>query len=225
MIVFITQKLIRDKHQQVLDGLEQKYIAYLKKILPKTAVFIPIINDVAHVRRLVDMIKPDLLIITGGNDVQPTRKEDNREYDICPIRDEVEGYLIDYADENNIFKLAICRGFQFLNVYYGGSLSYQLNNHPPGIDHICLYEDKEYNVNSYHRQGVHKDNMAPCLKPIAFSERDHLVEAYISQTDTISPTLAAQWHPERKQFPVDLFKILWSRYYNESNYSSRRKRL
>jgi len=225
MIIFITQKIIHDKHQQVLDGLEQQYISYLKSLLPKTAIFIPIINDVTHVRRLADMIKPDLLIITGGNDVQPIREEDNYTYDICPNRDEVERYLIDYADENNIYKLGICRGFQFLNVHYGGRLSYQLNTHPPGMDHVCLYENNEYNVNSYHRQGVHKDDIASCLKPIAFSERDYLVEAYIDQTDMISPTLAVQWHPERKQSSVDLFKILWSQFYNESNHSCRGKGL
>ncbi len=218
MVIFITLKILKDQHNQMLDGLEQAYIEYFQreKIFPSNAIFIPVPNNLEHTKYLMQHMTPSCIIFTGGNNVQ-TDGNLNID-DIFPERDAVEGFLVEHADQNSIFKLAICRGLQFLNLYYGGKIQYFLKNHPTVEDHLCIYEKNEYWVNSYHNHGIPLTDLAKNLKPIVFSKEDKIVEAVINSTK-ISPTLGVQWHPERKQFPVDLFKIIWDKYFYESNYS------
>lgn len=227
MIVFITLKVLNDKHNQIIDGMERGYIEYFKRenIFPPQTVFIPILNDLEQIRSLIKRVTPDCIILTGGNNVQTTDGMHLNIDDVHVERDAVEKYLTEYADQHGIFKLAICRGFQFLNVHYSGKIKYFLNNHPPMQDHICLYKEQEYWVNSYHNHGVDMENLAGTLKPIVFSKQDKMVEAFINENSAISPTLGIQWHPERRQFPVDLFKIIWDKYFYESSYSSSGARL
>lgn len=220
MIIFITLKVLRDQYGQMLDGLEKGYIEYFQKekIFPPNAIFILVPNNLEQVEYLSQKLKPACIIFTGGNNVKTNDSLNLNIDDVFPERDAVESFLIDYADQNNIFKLAICRGLQFLNLYYGGNIQYFLKNHLTAKDHLCIYEKQEYWVNSYHNHGIYLNDLAINLKPIVFSKNDKTVEAVINSRK-ISPTLGVQWHPERKAFPVDLFKIIWAKYFYESSYS------
>jgi gamma-glutamyl-gamma-aminobutyrate hydrolase PuuD len=95
MIIFITQKQMIDKHHQTIDALETNYIDYFQEtnIFPNEALFIPIVNNLTQIKILVQKIKPDIIIFTGGNDVKP--KDNNSiDGDFVPRRDEVENFLI-----------------------------------------------------------------------------------------------------------------------------------
>lgn len=226
MIIYITQKQLIDKHGQPLDALESKYIDYFlaHKIFPENAVFVPVANSPKHIAKLTETIVPQWVIFTGGNNVKPENVELTETVDdLCPLRDEVERYLINYADNNNIPKLAICRGFQYLNVHYGGGLSYFLPGHSALRQHRCLYEHAGHRVNSYHQHGIYLRQLSAKLKMIACSdEENQVVEAYTNASDDISPTLGVQWHPERDDLKPDLFKMIWEKFLNESSYFSRR---
>ena len=134
-------------------------------------------------------------------------------------RDETILPLIRAALLRGIPLLAVCRGFQEVNVALGGTLHQALHTVPGYFDHR---EDKtqsleqqygpahrvrletggllahildgasEIQVNSLHGQGI--DRLAPGLQVEARSD-DGLVEAY-SVVASSAFALAVQWHPE-----------------------------
>jgi putative glutamine amidotransferase len=141
--------------------------------------------------------------------------------------------LIRAALKRGIPLLAICRGFQELNVALGGSLHQAVQEVAGMMDHRDLPDDplekqygpahrvhiapggklahildgaREIMVNSLHGQGV--DRLAPGLVAEATAD-DGLVEACTVAT---APgfTLAVQWHPEwqatANQDSMNMFK-------------------
>jgi putative glutamine amidotransferase len=114
--------------------------------------------------------------------------------------------------------LAICRGFQELNVAMGGSLHQHLHEIPGRLDHrepqgvtrqaeygpahtIAIFQDgllarlsglTQAMVNSLHHQGV--DHLAPLLKAEAHAP-DGQIEA-VSMPTAKGFLLGVQWHPE-----------------------------
>ncbi|SHN25496.1 gamma-glutamyl-gamma-aminobutyrate hydrolase [Duganella sacchari] len=127
--------------------------------------------------------------------------------------------LIRAAIKRGIPMLAICRGFQEVNVALGGSLHQAVHAVPGMADHREHKEhtlDQQYApshrvlldpggrmtqllggaaeimVNSLHGQGIHR--LAPGLVAEAHAD-DGLVEAY-RVADAKGFSLAVQWHPE-----------------------------
>ncbi len=133
-------------------------------------------------------------------------------------RDSLTLQLIRACVAQSVPILAICRGFQELNVALGGSLHarvHELEGHhdhredkqldrdgqyapshivhfpPQGLFHQLVGENS-YQVNSLHSQGI--DRLAEALKVEARAE-DGLVEA-VSKIDSSSWVVGVQWHPE-----------------------------
>jgi putative glutamine amidotransferase len=135
-----------------------------------------------------------------------------------PARDQTTLPLIREAVKRGIPIIAICRGFQEMNVALGGSLHQAVQTVPGHFDHRENPElgmDEQYGdahkvklieggllhgilgvpeipVNSLHGQGVNE--LAAGLVVEATAE-DGLVEAF-SVKDSPAFTLAVQWHPE-----------------------------
>jgi putative glutamine amidotransferase len=161
------------------------------------------------------------LILLGGADIDPELYgEANYScHSVLPFRDQMEMSLIQTAIAKNIPILGVCRGFQMLNVFFGGSLHQQLGTkfqkhdfdhggdnriapsfvkktlhhkillEPDGLLFDWFRQDSQM-VNSFHHQGV--KNLGKNLKVEATSS-DGLVEAFSHKTHQI---LAVQWHPE-----------------------------
>lgn len=154
------------------------------------------------------------VIFCGGAAVHPARFGQALDPSIRKAvdedRDAMEWALMDGALQRSLPILGICRGFQMINVYFGGTLTQNLaaehwkDNHRPDAprNHLAhpvvagggtlgrAFGEAPFMVNSIHRQGI--KTLAPELTATVKSE-DGLVEGYESADGNI---LAVQWHPE-----------------------------
>ncbi|MEE2953889.1 MAG: gamma-glutamyl-gamma-aminobutyrate hydrolase family protein [Bacteroidota bacterium] len=163
----------------------------------------------------------DGIILTGGEDINPLEYNDTINIKVCgPInysRDTLERKLFDYAFDNKIPLVGVCRGMQMMNVASGGTLYGDIpieigtkvihrNNGEVMHEIAVSYENPYYTnlifpldkdtflVNSWHHQGL-KD-IAPNIHIIARSY-DGLPEAAIIDTVIHPFMIAVQFHPER----------------------------
>lgn len=156
----------------------------------------------------------DALCLTGGEDLEPSRygvPADPRTEPADPARDALELSLVAMARERDLPILGICRGFQVLNVAYGGSLVQHVEGHReangPIHPHVALATPRSrlaaacgaapFKVNARHHQGVDERSLAPGLVPTA--RIDELIEAF--EDPARSWVVAVQWHPERSADP------------------------
>jgi putative glutamine amidotransferase len=160
----------------------------------------------------------DGVLLSGGVDVDPEHFGADHEAglgEVDPERDAFELELYRLTRERKIPVLAVCRGFQVVNVAEGGTLHQHLpattgvwadhaqTAKPPVLSHrvriaggsrlsnaleAAGFGPETLRVNSYHHQGV-KD-VAPGLTVNAWAP-DGLVEG-LEGPDL----LALQWHPE-----------------------------
>lgn len=157
----------------------------------------------------------DGIILPGGDDIDPIyygeEPKNSKLYN--PLRDTFESELLRIAVEQEKPVLGICRGMQFINVFFGGTLFQDVkgdgattyehiqaaNFHCP-FHHVDVEEKsflheatgkRELRVNSLHHQAV-KD-IAPGFEVTARS-RDRLVEAIERREGSF--VAGVQWHPE-----------------------------
>lgn len=145
------------------------------------------------------------LLLMGGTDVNPSRYGETPHAETDQPddeRDEVELALIDKALAADLPLLAICRGFQLLNVFCGGRLIQHLdpNEHPDECEHDVFIEPAsklaeilglhQCTVNSRHHQALKE--LGSGLKLSARS--GGVVEAFEMTGKHF--VIAVQWHPE-----------------------------
>ncbi len=209
MLVVISQRESQDKHGQAIDYLEEAYVQYLQMY---GIDVLPLPNVIQNIPQMLDRIKPDGIILSGGNYVDPQSYGEKREEGLALAlqRDKVEKEMINYALNKKLPVLGICRGMQFINVHFSGKLlDLRKKNiiHPPGKDHpisITVLElGRESMVNSYHNQGITTEILAPELKPFALT--GELVEGFYHSHLPIAGIL---WHPERKSPDPELNRKL-----------------
>jgi len=160
----------------------------------------------------------DGLCLSGGGDVEPRRYgaeyEGTERESVKPERDELEFTILEHALARDLPVLAICRGFQVLNVQLHGALVQDVSGHR-ATDHTThtvraasgsrlarACGDAPMRVNSRHHQAVTRRELAPGLVPTALV--DDLVEAF--ESDAHRWVVGVQWHPERVRAddePVD----------------------
>ena len=152
----------------------------------------------------------DMVIIPGGVDINPALygefNTDSR--DIDDDLDKVEFQIFKYAVENHIPVLGICRGLQIINVFFGGTLtqnidSCDIHTNIGLVDKVHsgiakegsfiaeAYGTTDITVNSAHHQAIKV--LGEGLEPIQWSE-DGIIEAVVHEKYDI---VAVQWHPER----------------------------
>lgn len=156
----------------------------------------------------------DALCLTGGEDLEPARygaATDPKTETIDTARDALELGLIATARERDLPVLGICRGFQVLNVAYGGSLIQHVDGHreangpiaphiavaAPGSKLAAACGTAPFSVNARHHQAVAASGLGPGLVPTATI--DGVVEAF--EDPSRRWLVAVQWHPERSADP------------------------
>jgi len=159
----------------------------------------------------------DGLVLSGGEDIDPATygavPRDPLDHP-NPDRDRFEIHLLELVAKRQLPILAICRGFQLLNVHRGGTLHLHLpRDRPGGVAHRQsggiealghpvdlaagsriegLAGRPRIEVNSFHHQGI--DRVGSGLRATGHAP-DGLVEAFEGDDD--GPLLGVQWHPER----------------------------
>ena len=160
----------------------------------------------------------DLLILPGGADVDPLRYNQKPYYYTQNPNIQYEywdKFVLSKYIENRIPIFGICRGFQTLNVHYGGSLSQHINqaysskSRDEEVDFLSIINNntvkdllnkigfkeinKTYKVNSLHHQGFFYEQKGKNILPLLINTRYENIEAFISLTDLVA---GVQWHPE-----------------------------
>ncbi len=214
-IVGITMSTMKDSSGAFI-GYERAFVSddyvvsvYTNGGIPLT---LPILEDDDILEFYVNTI--DGLILSGGHDVNPhlyNEEIDQKTGDIYPRRDTFDINLVKKMLNKNKPILGICRGFQLLNVIFGGTLFQDLtlsktklikhwqnqDCHMP-VQNVyfsgdnfftSLYGEKTC-VNSWHHQ-ILKD-VAEDFE-ICGKTSDGVVEAFESKKHNI---IGVQWHPE-----------------------------
>ncbi|HEL2315819.1 TPA: type 1 glutamine amidotransferase [Streptococcus suis] len=131
-----------------ISGNEYKTGDHTEPLLSYTQTcLVQAIEDAGGLPLILPVTEPDLakyyihlidkLILTGGQNVQPSYYHEERTIDsdnYLPKRDEFELALIRAAQENQKPIFGICRGLQLYNVAQGGSLHQSISEHWQDID-------------------------------------------------------------------------------------------
>lgn len=179
-------------------------------------VCIPLGLDESTYQSLFERL--DGLLFTGGGDVHPSQYAGQPHHKVVNVdtdRDRTELWLARQVVSQDKPFLGICRGFQVINVAFGGSLYEDILDQKPGalkhdyypniprnqlshavdidpsskLTHILGLSSTQ--VNSLHHQGV--KHLAPQLTPTAYAP-DGILEAYEIPSHRFG--MAVQWHPE-----------------------------
>lgn len=186
------------------NTLAYDYIDFFENI---GFIVIPLPNNTNHINEYIDDLNVDGVVLTGGNNVSPKLYGVQEDLEsVYQERDSIEHDLLNISIKKGIPLLGICRGFHYINVYFGGSIFHDLKNHV--AKNHKLISDKKLlsgiDINSFHNQAIFKKNLSKQLKSIAHTD-DGVVEAFIHQNHKI---MGIQWHPERQKVNQDKQLIL-----------------
>ena len=183
-------------------------------------VIIPSLADLCEIKDLLHYV--DGLLFTGSPSIvepfhyQGAPSAPGTAHD--PQRDATTLPLLRAAVAAGVPVLGICRGFQDMNVAFGGSLHQKVHELPGFMDHReaddprldvqyapahpvaiqpggvfeAMGLPRTFQVNSIHSQGI--DRLAPGLRAEAVAP-DGLIEA-VSVESSKAFAVGVQWHPE-----------------------------
>ncbi|KAF6628183.1 gamma-glutamyl-gamma-aminobutyrate hydrolase family protein [Paenibacillus polymyxa] len=179
-LIAVTQRVDKvEAYQERRNSLDQRWITFLEAChcLP---LILP--NNKNTVHFLLQEVQVSGILLTGGGDLESLGGQ-------TPERDEVENRLIQYAIQNQIPLLGICRGMQVIQHYFGVQL-YKIIGHD-GQEHDISWGNKEVRRNSFHNYGTR--DSCDGLEKMAWAD-DGVIEA-VRHLDY--PICGLMWHPER----------------------------
>ena len=213
-----------------------KYVDALAQASGVTPLILPAIGYGTHAEDVLDAC--DGLYLTGSvSNVEPHHYDGEPSAEGTlhdPLRDATTLPLVRRAVEIGIPVFAICRGFQEMNVAFGGTLYQNVHDVPGFMDHredrdqtpdvyfgpahdVTLVEggllaglagQGEVTVNSLHGQGINR--LAPGFE-IEARAPDGLIEAFHVK-GAKAFAVAVQWHPEWKVMDNEFSRALFGRF-------------
>jgi len=199
----------------------------------------------SHEERATALATMDGLLLPGGVDLDPALygEEAHSSVVVEAARDDLELAAWSAARERGIPIFGVCRGFQAINVFAGGTLVQHLEGHDSPTDapephplHLdpssrlakILGETDPLlgtEVNSYHHQAVRPADLAPGLLASAVAPHadGELVEA-LEAADQDDWLVGVQFHPERPEFIGPEFDRLWRAFVDAARIRSGRRR-
>ena len=172
-----------NKYEEVRDCIDQRYVKFARECGIEPILVSNIMG--INLNSLIHIIKPDGIILTGGNDIGEYKS-----------RDETEMRLLNFAEKNQKPVFGICRGMQMLSYYYNGSMR-KLRNHA-GTNHQIHYVDergkiKSREVNSYHNWTI--KSLPEMYEIVAKCQNDSIESIRHKQLNWEG----CMWHPEREK--------------------------
>lgn len=164
------------------DSLDQALVAWLAKAgvaafpVPNLLSAIPALG--LCVETWLDKLVPNLILLSGGNDIGE-----------FPERDATETAMLAWAVRNSCPVLGVCRGMQLMGEAAGGKLV-SLAGHVR--THHNLGDDWPGRVNSFHNFGFMQ---CPTGYHVLARSADGSIEAMRHET---LPWEGWMWHPERE---------------------------
>lgn len=147
-----------------------------------------------------DLSQFDGFLLPGGYDIDPKyyKEKNYASYHIDEEMDMLDQKIILYAYQNKKPLLGICRGIQSINVFLGGTLKQNINNHS-NENHFIQMNHRYFFVNSFHHQSI--DQLAYELEAIGTS-LDGEIEVVRHKS---LPIYGVQFHPELISFDLKAF--------------------
>jgi putative glutamine amidotransferase len=185
----------------------------------------------------------DGLLLPGGADLDPALygEEAHPSVMVEAARDDLERAAWAAARARRVPIFGVCRGFQAINVFSGGTLAQHLEGHDslthapephplhldPASRLAAILGDSDpllrTEVNSYHHQAVRPADLAPGLTASATAPHadGDLVEA-LESADPSEWLVGVQFHPERTEFIGPEFERLWRAFVEAAGGTTRR---
>jgi putative glutamine amidotransferase len=212
----------RDINGQAAQAVMTRYIVSALTYSDAAGLLVPAMPNLFSAREVAPRLDGILLTGTPSN-LDPARYGEPIEDAPGPLdheRDEMTARLIDSMLKLGKPVFGICRGFQELNVAFGGTLRRDMAEHPELLAHHApkggsfdemfghvhpvklepdgvlrrAYGRDDLNIISVHYQGVEK--LGRGLK-VEATAPDGVIEAVSAEVNG-APVLAVQWHPEWK---------------------------
>lgn len=211
--VGLTQRVtVVEEYGERRDCLDQAWTPLLE-----TSGYVPIQlpNRIDNVDQYLETLGLDGVLLTSGNDLAHLEDASNP----APERDQFETAVLDWALDSSVPVLGVCRGLEFLNVYFGGSLS-------PVEGHVATEHAVEFSsvpqttpvsgdtsldlparvdVNSYHEYALNPADVPDPLEIVGVAP-DETVECVVHRTQPVSGIM---WHPERETPSRDVDRQLF----------------
>ncbi len=199
--------------EEIAQVVINRYVAAAMKFGDVAALLVPALPDLMSAREVAPRL--DGLLLTGSpSNVEPGRygEADPDAGPFDPGRDAMTLALIEAMTELKRPIIGVCRGFEEINVAFGGTLARGLADHhaPDGapLDDVFAYGHEvslapggvlarayghdKLKVNSVHYQAIGRLGEGLTIEAVA---PDGLVEA-VSARPNGAPVVAVQWHPE-----------------------------
>lgn len=211
-----------EKDGMLYHSIGDKYLRAVQDVAGCAPVMVPSLGDGQDIDSVLDGL--DGVVMTGAvSNVHPPHFGEEPSVAHEPYdhhRDSSTLKLIKHVLARKMPLLCICRGYQELNVVFGGTLATELQDQEGRLDHrspesedidvrygpVHAIEIREGGplhevmgaprimVNTVHRQGI--DRLADGLTAEAVAP-DGVIEA-VSIDDAENFALGVQWHPEYK---------------------------
>jgi len=206
----VTQRVeVVEEYKERRDCLDQRWGPLLRSF---EYTPIPLFNQINDVEGYLTDLELSGVVLTGGNDLAGLDNGSN----VAPERDAFEGKLLEFALGHDLPVLGVCRGAQFINVYFGGSLS-SVKGHVESVHDVSIDDpplkigSKTVSTNSYHNYGIQSRDLPKSLRTIGQAS-DGSIEWIEHENHPVS---AIMWHPERESPSEELDRrIITQRFSN-----------
>lgn len=189
--IAVSQRVERiERYGETRDCLDQLWASFMEK---SDLSIIPIPNSLKDVSSWLKMQSIDGFILSGGNDIGILPGSKNISFE----RDSTEKKVLDFAIEFTVPVIGVCRGMQFINLYFGGKLDL-CDGHVAKRHEIKSNRNSDLithtEVNSYHTWGITNQGLSKELRDLAVTN-DGGIEAFVHRN---LPIYGIMWHPERE---------------------------
>ena len=188
----VTQRVeVVEEYEERRDCLDQRWGPLLRSF---GYTPIPLFNQIDDVERYLTDLELSGVVLTGGNDLASLDDGSN----VAPERDAFERNLLEFAIDHDLPVLGVCRGAQFINVHFGGSLS-AVEGHVASVHEVSIDDppveigSKTVTTNSYQNYGIESRDL-PENPQVNGRTSDGSIEWIEHENHPVS---AIMWHPER----------------------------